>query len=122
MTETTETQIEQLVQVIGEALLEKKAEQIIKIDVRGLSTITDYFIVCHASSDTQIKALANNVVKKTAEELDDKPVRKEGLQTKRWVTLDYADVMVHIFLEELRNYYQIEKMWMDAPTAIISDD
>jgi ribosome-associated protein len=116
-----DTDTQALLSSIAEALLEKKGEHILQLDVRGISSITDFFIVCHASSDTQIKALANNVVVKVGEDLEEKPVRKEGMDARRWVTLDYANVVVHIFLKDLRSYYQLEKMWSDAPTVEIKD-
>lgn len=116
-----DTDTQTLLSAIGEALLEKKGEHILQLDVRGISSITDFFIVCHASSDTQIKALANHIIVKVAEDLDEKPIRKEGMEARRWVTLDYGNVVVHIFLKDLRSYYQLEKMWSDAPTLEIKD-
>lgn len=110
-----------LLKSIGEALLEKKGEDIYQLDVSKISTITDYFIICHAGTDTQVRALANNVVQKTSEDVQEKPVRKEGLDSRRWITLDYVNVVVHIFLKDLRTYYQLEKMWSDAPLLEITD-
>lgn len=110
-----------LLKSIGEALLEKKGESIFQLDVRGISSMTDYFIICHAGTDTQVRALASNVVVKTGEDVGEKPVRKEGLDARRWVTLDYVNVVVHIFLKDLRSYYQLEKMWSDAPVLEITD-
>jgi ribosome-associated protein len=114
--------ITSLLTCIGEALLEKKADDVIQLEVGKISSITDYFIICDAGSDTQVKALATNVVQKVAEELEERPVRREGMDTRRWVTLDYSDVIVHIFLKNLRSYYQLEKMWSDAPVKEIRDE
>jgi len=114
-------QTETLLNCINEALLEKKAENILQLEVSAISSITDYFIICHAGSDTQVKALASNVVQKVNEDLEERPVRREGMDTRRWVTIDYGNIIVHIFLAELRKYYQLEKMWSDAIITEITD-
>lgn len=110
-----------LLGVIHQALLEKKAEDIIQLDVRPLTTLTDFFIVCHASTDVQIKAIADNVMVKTKYELGEPVWNKEGLDTRRWVILDYVNVVVHIFKKELREFYNLEKMWNDAVSISIAD-
>jgi ribosome-associated protein len=124
MTTEITTNLEQtktLLNCINEALLEKKAENILQLEVRAISSITDYFIICHAGSDTQVKALASNVVQKVNEDLEERPVRREGMNTRRWVTIDYGNIIVHIFLAELRKYYQLEKMWSDAVITEITE-
>lgn len=103
-----------LVEVITEALLEKKAEEITVLDVHELTTLADTFVVCHATSDVQIKALADNVNRATREQLGEKAWKEEGRDTRRWVILDYVNVVVHIFKKELREYYALERMWNDA--------
>ncbi len=110
-----------LVALINEALLEKKAEKLRVLDVRKLTTLTDYFIVCQGGSDTHIKALANNVTEKIKEKTGEHVWRKEGLESRKWVVLDYVDVVVHIFNEETRNFYALEKMWNDAEITHIED-
>jgi len=112
---------QKLIDVISEALLEKLAEDVTILDVRKLTTLTDYFIVCHASSDVQIKAIADNVEDCTREELGEKVWKKEGLETRRWVILDYVNVVVHIFHKEQREYYGIERMWNDAEVTKVED-
>lgn len=119
--DTTHSESGQLVEVISNALLEKKAENIKLMDVRELTTITDYFIICHGSSETQIKALARSVSEHVKEHLDEHVWQKEGLEAKRWVILDYVNVVVHIFNEETRDYYSLEKMWNDATITEIKD-
>ncbi len=120
---TTEKAIsDRLVNTITEALLEKKAENIKLLDVRELTTLTDYFIICHGTSETQIKALARSVSDKVKEELDENVWQKEGLEARRWVILDYVNVVVHIFNQETRDYYSLEKMWNDAVITEISDE
>lgn len=112
---------ETLIEAITEALLEKKAKEIVLLDVRGLTTLTDYFVVCHGTSETQIKALANSVLDKTREKIGEKAWKKEGLDARRWIILDYVNVVVHIFNEEKRNFYGIERMWNDAVRTEIKD-
>lgn len=111
----------ELVVLINNALLEKKADSIKVLDVRKLTTLTDFFVVCTGNSDTQIKALTNNVTQKVKEHSGEHVWRKEGLESKKWVVLDYVDVVVHIFNEETRRYYGLETMWNDAKITQIED-
>lgn len=110
-----------LLDTICEALLERKAKEITLLDVRDLTTLTDYFIICHGTSDTQIGAIAKNVVEKTKEKLGERVWKQEGLERRSWIILDYVNVVVHIFNEEKRAYYSIEKMWNDAIKTEITD-
>ncbi|REL29063.1 ribosome silencing factor [Rhodohalobacter sp. SW132] len=110
-----------LIETISEALLEKRAKNIVLLDVRELTTLTDYFIVCHGSSDTQIRALANSVTEKTKKDLGESVWKKEGMEIRRWIILDYVNIVVHIFSEEKREYYGIEKMWSDAVRTELED-
>lgn len=111
-----------LIDTITEALLEKKAERLIVLDVRGLTSITDYFIICHGGSDVQVKALAEKVDEATREHCDERPWKKEGLDLRRWVVLDYVNVVVNIFIEEAREYYQLERIWNDAQKTEVFDE
>lgn len=110
-----------LINTITEALLEKKAKEITVLDVRELTTLTDFFIVCHGTSDTQIGALASSVSQKTKKVLGEAEWKKEGLEARRWIILDYVNVVVHIFSKEKRDYYGIERMWNDATITEIED-
>ena len=113
---------DKLIEVIGEALLDRKAEDITVLDVHELTTLADKFVICHANTDVQIKAIADNVNKETKEQLNEKAWKEEGRETRRWVILDYVNVVVHIFKKELREYYALERMWNDAPVRKIEDD
>lgn len=113
---------DKLIEVIGEALLDRKAEDITVLDVHELTTLADKFVICHANTDVQIKAIADNVNKETKEKLNEKAWKEEGRETRRWVILDYVNVVVHIFKKELREYYALEKMWNDAPVRKIEDN
>lgn len=119
---TKTTDSAKLIEVITEAMLDRKAEDITVLDVHELTTLTDKFVVCHASTDVQIKAIANNITKETKDELGEKAWREEGLESRRWVILDYVNVVVHIFKKELRDYYALERMWNDAPVRKIKDE
>lgn len=110
-----------LLDAITEGLLEKKAQDIQLLDVRGLTTLTDFFVICHGTSDTQIRALANSVTGKVKEEIGETVWKQEGMDVKRWVILDYVNVVVHIFSKEKREFYGIERMWNDAIITGIED-
>lgn len=112
---------DKLVDVITEALLEKKGEEIAILDVHELTTLTDRFVICHATSDVQIKALANNVLEATKKKLGESVWQEEGRNSRRWVILDYVNVVVHIFKKELREYYGLEKMWNDAEVTAVEE-
>jgi ribosome-associated protein len=112
---------ELLINVLAEGLLEKKGKDIKLLDVRELTTLTDYFLVCHGTSETQIRALANSALEKVKEKIGENVWKQEGMDARRWIILDYVNVVVHIFSEEKRNYYGIERMWNDAIISEIHD-
>ena len=100
---------------IVHGIQEKKGNDIVRLDLRNIhSSVADYFIVCHAESSTQVKAIANSVEEEVYKALKEDPIRKEGLQTAEWIILDYGDVVVHIFKTDKREYYGIEDLWGDA--------
>ena len=106
---------------ITEIILSKKGYEIRILDLKKLSAFADYFVICSASSDTQVKAIGDSVEK----ELRDRGIKtyhKEGFEALNWVLLDYFDVVVHIFKEEARKYYNLEKLWGDAPVTVIEDE
>jgi ribosome-associated protein len=94
---------------------EKKGNEIVRLDLRNIySSIADYFVICHADSGTQVKALADSVEKEIFEATQQEPWRKEGLEHAEWILLDYIDVVVHIFRTEKREFYGMEDLWGDA--------
>lgn len=96
---------------------EKKGNEIVRLDLRNInSSIADYFVICHAESSTQIKAIAQSVEEEVFKALKIEPWRKEGLQESEWIILDYVDVVVHIFKTDKREFYGIEDLWGDAET------
>lgn len=104
-----------ITEVIVHGIQEKKGNEIVRLDLRNIhSSIADYFVICHAESSTQVKAIANSVEEEVYKALKQEPTRKEGLQYGEWILLDYVDVIVHIFKTDKRQYYAIEDLWGDA--------
>jgi ribosome-associated protein len=101
------------------ALVDHRAVDPLRLDMRELTLITDYFLICHGTSNVHIRALADAVV----EALQQRGVRAsgvEGYREARWILLDYGDVVVHVFAEEERDFYDLERLWGDAPQAAVS--
>ncbi|HJL73912.1 MAG TPA: ribosome silencing factor [Candidatus Marinimicrobia bacterium] len=103
---------------IANLALEKQAQRVISLDVRGITSITDHFVFCSADTDVQVKAIADNIRKGT----DHKPWRIEGYEQLNWVLLDYVDVVVHIFRTIEREYYNLESLWSDATIKKYEDE
>lgn len=98
-----------------QGILEKKGQEIVCLDLRNVKTaVADYFIICHAESGTQVRAIAESVEAEIYKTLQEDPWRKEGLENSEWVILDYVSVVVHIFKGEKRYFYGIEELWGDA--------
>jgi ribosome-associated protein len=94
---------------------EKKGNEIVRLDLRNIhSSVADYFVVCHAESSTQLKAIAQSVEDEVFKALKIEPYRKEGYQQSDWIIIDYFDVVIHIFKTDKREYYGIEDLWGDA--------
>lgn len=107
--------------IIVDALLDKKGNDVVTLDLRSLNDRpTDFFIVAHGDSTTQVKALADNVEKVTLEN-GAQLLRKEGVKNSEWIIIDYADVLVHIFHREKRDFYQLEELWHDAKRTLHRD-
>jgi ribosome-associated protein len=106
---------DQLVHEIAELAADKKALDIAQLDMRGVVDYTDYLLICSGASDRQVKAIADGIRfgLKDAEGVG--PQRVEGLAQARWVLLDYLDVVVHIFVPEVREFYGLERLWGEVP-------
>ena len=107
-----------LLEEIVQLAFEKKAQNLISLDLRGLSYLSDYFIICNGKSEPQVKAIVDNIRKGTSF----KPRHLEGYENKKWVLLDYFNIIVHVFDEEERDYYSIENIWADAPKNECNDE
>ena len=102
-----------LVHRAAEAALSKKAYDLIALDLRDLDGVSDYFLICSAGSDVQVKAVAEAVEEKLRES-GNRPWHIEGLEGRRWVLLDYVEMVVHVFHEKTREYYMLDRLWGDA--------
>ena len=103
-------------------IFEKKGQNVLKIDLRKLENrITDYFVICHAPSGTQVSAICDSVDDTVRKEASEKPLHIEGLDNCFWVLIDYGNVIVHVFLEEYRKFYSLESLWADAAIEAIED-
>ena len=97
------------------AIKEKKGEHIVSLDLRKIpEAVADFFIVCEASSTTQVKAIADYVQEHLRTTVDETPFHSEGQQAAHWILIDYVNVVVHIMQPETRKFYKLEEMWMDA--------
>lgn len=105
---------------IAEYSLTKKAQDVCLMDLRGLSSVTDFFLVCHGDSDLQVKAIADAIVDGMKGE-GMRPWHKEGYDHLNWVILDYVDVVVHVFRREAREFYGLERLWGDAEMEAIAE-
>ena len=115
---TSQDEASTLARGIANLALEKQAQEVISLDVSGITSMTDHFIFCSADTDVQVKAIADNIRKGT----DHKPWRIEGYEQLNWVLLDYVDVVVHIFRTIEREYYNLESLWSDAPLKEYKDE
>ena len=111
-----------LLESVLKGIIEKKGHNVLKIDLKKLENrVTDYFVICHGNSVTQVDALCDSVEDTVRTETGEKPWHVEGLDNCYWVLLDYGTVVVHIFLEEYRNFYSLESLWADGKTESIKD-
>ena len=105
---------------ISEVIFTKKGFNVLTVDLSKLVSFTDYFVICSADSDTQVKAISDQLDKVLSDE-GVKCWHKEGLKALSWVLMDYVDVVVHIFKKDAREFYNLEKLWGDAPTKKMTD-
>ena len=110
-----------LVQAAAVAASSKKAERIVILDVSKQLVITDHFLICSGNTDRQVRTIADEVEKVLSTERGVKPFRREGEREGRWVLLDYVDFVVHVFHKEDRDYYDLERLWSDAPVIEFDD-
>lgn len=103
-----------LVQMIADAALDENAIDLVILDVSELTVIADYFVICNGRSSVQIQSIAANVEKVLKEKEGILPLRRDGVQQGKWVILDYGSVILHVFAQEERDYYKLEKLWGDA--------
>ena len=112
----------ELVNTAAQAAADKLAHNIIAFDVSDVLAITDAFLVASAPNDRQVKAIADGIEEALREQLDAKPVRREGEREGRWILLDFLDIVVHVQHAEERSYYGLERLWKDCPELPLPAD
>ena len=111
------TQRSKIIKTIIAAIQEKKGQHIISLDLRKINeAVADFFIICEANNQPQIRAIADHVKDQVETVCDEKPYHHEGYQALQWVLIDYVNVVVHVMLPETRRFYKLEEMWSDAAT------
>ncbi len=106
---------------IADLMLQKKGSDIVIMDLRKLTTVTDFFVICSASSDTQVRSISD-FIKEETKKAEETPWHYEGYANLSWVLLDFVDVVVHTFLEDTRKFYNLEGLWADAEINKITED
>lgn len=111
---------ETLARRVAELALEKKATDVLLLDLRELTSVCDFFVVASADSEPQIKAVVSHIQDELTKE-GQKPWHVEGMENKLWIVLDYVDVVVHVFREDARLTYSLERLWADAPKIEVTE-
>jgi ribosome-associated protein len=106
----------------ADAALGKKALELAVLDLRKLADFTDWFVICHGTSDRQVLAIADGIEEQLWRECRRRPSHVEGRRAADWVLLDYVDFVVHVFRPETRSYYRLENLWGDAPRVRVGED
>jgi ribosome-associated protein len=113
---------ELLADIVIKGILEKKGKNIVSFDLRNLkSTVSDFFIICHADSPNQVTAIADSVEETVRKVKGEKPWHSEGYENAEWLLIDYSNVVVHIFRTEQREFYGLEKLWADAEVTKVAE-
>lgn len=113
--QTRLTRNSKIFKVIINAILDKKGEKIVSLDLKKIpEAVSDFFIICEASNNNQLRAIADNIEKEVKEQCDENPFKHEGRQAEQWILIDFVDVVVHIMLPEPRKFYNLEELWSDA--------
>ncbi len=119
---TDEVSAEKLAETIIFGILEKKGLEITKIDFSEMpNAISKYFSVCHGNSSSQVDAIADSIAEQAYKQLGEKPAFTEGRENKEWILVDFIDVVVHVFQESTRRFYNIEGLWADAKIQTIQN-
>ncbi|MDT8340930.1 MAG: ribosome silencing factor [Longimicrobiales bacterium] len=121
LTRITPEELPAAVRRAGEAALERKAQDVIGLDLRGISSATDHFLLASGTSDIQVKAISDHILEVLRDD-GVRPSHVEGLETGRWVLMDFIDFVVHIFHPQARTFYQLEALWGDAPRCELTDE
>jgi ribosome-associated protein len=107
---------------VAAAALEKKASDVLILDLRKLETVADYFVICTGDVDQHVRAIVDNIEKQIKTQTGERVFHREGTDTMNWVLLDYVDVVVHVFKPSFREFYRLEDLWGDADTVPVTDE
>jgi ribosome-associated protein len=117
------TRQSKLFKSIIEGIFEKKGEAVLSLDLRKIpESVADFFVICQATTATQVKAIADSIEYRVKENTGEFPYRQEGFQHAKWILIDYVNVVVHIMQPDVRAFYQLEEMWSDAPAVEHADE
>ena len=117
----TDSRLPRYVRRAARLTLERKAHDVVVLDLRGISSATDYFLLATGTSDTQVRSISDHVTRELRKE-GTPPAHTEGGREARWVLIDYIDFVVHVFHPEVRSFYQLETLWGDAPRHEFAPD
>ena len=112
---------ETLVRLCAEGALDKKAEDVVVLDMRGISSFTDFFLIVSGTSEPQLKAIAGSIRETVRDATGLRPIAEDGFPVSQWVIIDYGSVIIHIFHKERRDLYALESLWGDAPRLEIEE-
>lgn len=116
--QTRLTRNSKIFKIIIDAILEKKGEQIVSMDLRKIpEAVADFFIICQGNNPNQLRSIADFIEEKVRINCNESPYKHEGRQGQQWILIDYVNIVVHIMLPEPRKFYQLEELWSDAPTS-----
>ena len=110
---------EEITMAVAEFASDAKAEGIVQLDLRGLTSVADYFVICTGRSDRQVKAVHDRIHLGMKTQHGTLPTRVDGFTQSQWVLMDYGDVIVHIFMPEMRDFYRLEQLWGEAPSKTL---
>lgn len=112
------TRNSKIFKTIINAIQDKKGEAIISMDLKNIpEAVADFFIICEATNNNQLRAIADNIEKEVKEKCDESPYKHEGRQAEQWILIDYVNIVIHVMLPEPRKFYQLEELWSDAITV-----
>jgi ribosome-associated protein len=113
-------QPEEIALAVAEYASDKKAEEIVQLDLRGLISYTDFFVICTGRSDRQVKAIHDGIQLGMKQKHGVLPIRVEGAAEATWILMDYGDVLVHVFTPDMRELYRLEQLWGEAPSLALA--
>ncbi|MBR3907842.1 MAG: ribosome silencing factor [Bacteroidaceae bacterium] len=120
--QNSKIEAKEVINRIVEGIQEKKGKGIVVVDMLGLrNSVCDYFVICQGNSPNQVSAITDSIADTVREQCGKKPYAIDGLRNSQWVAMDYGDILVHVFLPDVRSFYDIEHLWADAKITEIPD-